>query len=214
MKHVAKRPAAPALRKGAATRHRVIQQTAPVFNTKGLSGSALSDLMEATGLQKGGLYRHFASKEELALEALNYSLELVEQARFGDLDPTAPGVDQLQTFARNFIERPSPLPGGCPILNTSVEHDDGNPSLRQAAQKAVLRWLSRLADIVRAGQSKGEIRRSVPPAELATMLLAALEGAVAISRLAPHAGARDAVGRQLAQWLEGFRTGRASPVPA
>jgi len=31
--------------------------------------------MEATGLQKGGLYRHFDSKEELAQEAFDYAWE-------------------------------------------------------------------------------------------------------------------------------------------
>jgi len=29
--------------------------------------------MEATGLEKGGIYRHFASKQQLASEAFDYA---------------------------------------------------------------------------------------------------------------------------------------------
>jgi TetR/AcrR family transcriptional regulator, transcriptional repressor for nem operon len=47
------------MRKGEQTRHAIIRKAAPIFNQKGYEGAALSDLMEATGLEKGGIYRHF-----------------------------------------------------------------------------------------------------------------------------------------------------------
>src|ERR1700743_3353151 len=52
--------------RGEATRRRIVKQSAAVFNRRGYSGTSMSELMEATGLEKGGLYRHFASKEDLA----------------------------------------------------------------------------------------------------------------------------------------------------
>src|SRR5580704_4083396 len=51
--------------KGEQTRQEIIRKAAPIFNQKGYSGTALSDLMRATGLGKGGIYRHFESKQEL-----------------------------------------------------------------------------------------------------------------------------------------------------
>jgi len=42
-------------------------------NERGLEGTSLADLMEATGLEKGGIYRHFPSKEAVALEAFEYA---------------------------------------------------------------------------------------------------------------------------------------------
>ena len=48
-----------------------MEAAAPIFNQHGYEGSSLNDLMEATGLKKGGIYRHFASKEELAAEAFD-----------------------------------------------------------------------------------------------------------------------------------------------
>ena len=51
------------------TKENIVKQAAALFNQKGYSGSSISDIMQATGLQKGGIYNHFNSKEELALEA-------------------------------------------------------------------------------------------------------------------------------------------------
>ncbi len=45
------------MRKGEQTRQEIIRKAAPIFNQKGYSGAALSDLMRATGLKKGGIYR-------------------------------------------------------------------------------------------------------------------------------------------------------------
>ena len=56
-------------RKKEQTRQRIVAEAAPVFNQRGYAGSSLADLMKATGLEKGGIYRHFSSKEELAGEA-------------------------------------------------------------------------------------------------------------------------------------------------
>ena len=42
------------VRKGEETRQEIIRKAAPIFNRKGYSGAALSDLMQATGLEKGG----------------------------------------------------------------------------------------------------------------------------------------------------------------
>ena len=41
------------MRKGEKTRHDIIRKAAPLFNQKGYESAALSDLMQATGLEKG-----------------------------------------------------------------------------------------------------------------------------------------------------------------
>ena len=54
--------------KGEQTRRRIVEGAAPILNKRGYEGASLNDLMEATGLKKGGVYHHFSSKEELAAE--------------------------------------------------------------------------------------------------------------------------------------------------
>ena len=57
--------------KGEQTRERILARSAQLFNRQGYSGSSLSDIMRETGLEKGGIYNHFSSKEQLALEAFD-----------------------------------------------------------------------------------------------------------------------------------------------
>jgi TetR/AcrR family transcriptional repressor of nem operon len=64
------------MRKGEQTRQEIIRKAAPIFNQKGYSGAALSDLMRATGLEKGGIYRHFESKQELAGDAFDHAWKI------------------------------------------------------------------------------------------------------------------------------------------
>ena len=56
--------------KGEETRERIVAQAAVLFNQRGVEGTSISDLMEATGLEKGGIYRHFP-KEAVAVERLH-----------------------------------------------------------------------------------------------------------------------------------------------
>src|SRR5215831_21209308 len=98
--------------KGELTRKRIVEAAAPIFNQHGYAGSSLNALMEATGLKKGGIYRHFSGKEELAAEAFDYTWEAAWKARLLHVDEKANGIDKLKQLIANFVERRSPVPGG------------------------------------------------------------------------------------------------------
>jgi TetR/AcrR family transcriptional regulator, transcriptional repressor for nem operon len=171
------------MRKGLQTRQDIIRKAAPIFNQRGYEGAALSDLMKATGLEKGGIYRHFDSKEQLAAEAFDYAWRETLHARIHDLDAIPNAVDRLKRLLTNFVERRGVIPGGCPLLNTAIDTDDGNFVLRERARKALRSWRDYLASIVRAGIKARQIRPGIDPAELATLIIAALEGAVMVYRM-------------------------------
>src|SRR6202167_5973681 len=118
------------MRKGEQTRLEIIRKAAPIFNQKGYDGAALSDLMEATGLEKGGIYRHFDSKEQLAAVAFEYAWQAALGTRMRDLESISDSIEWLRQFITNFVQRRSTVPGGCPLFNTAVDADDGNPVLR------------------------------------------------------------------------------------
>src|SRR5712671_5604926 len=135
--------------KGEQTRRKIVEAAAPIFNQRGYEGSSLNDLMAATALKKGGIYRHFTSKEELAAEAFDYTWEAAWHARMLHVDTQPTGVGRLKQLIANFVEYRSPVAGGCPILNTAIDADDGNSILRARVTKALRSWLSRLQSIVR-----------------------------------------------------------------
>ena len=170
--------------KGQQTRRDIVRKAARLFNQKGFAGTSMSDLMAATGLQKGGLYRHFESKELLAQQAFDYAWEKAVNGRLDGLDEVPDAVGRLKGMIANFInKREGLVAGGCPLMNTAIESDDGNTVLRARARKALASWTDRVAAIVRDGITKGEIDASVDPQEFADVFVGVLEGALMISRL-------------------------------
>jgi len=191
--------------KGDETRRRIVTKAATLFNQRGYEGSSMAELMEATGLEKGGIYRHFSSKEELAAEAFDYAWQEAVNARTHDLDSISNSVDRLKQFVANFVERRPSVPGGCPLLNTTIDADDGNPVLRKRARRALDGWLNDLSAIVGGGIKRKEIRREVNPKTLAALIIASLEGALMISRLERNDEALRAVQAHLENYLESER---------
>ncbi|MGA2961618.1 MAG: TetR/AcrR family transcriptional regulator [Candidatus Korobacteraceae bacterium] len=187
---------------GQETRKRLVETAAGIFNTRGYSGTAVSDLMAATGLQKGGIYRHFESKEQLAVEAFDYAFEMAVRARFQDFDRLTSPLQQLRHFIRNFVHRRSPIPGGCPMVNTAVENDDGNPVLKQRARQAVNVFVDRLVDTIERGIEQGEIKRDTDARTFALLLFSALEGALVVSRLQGSFKPLEAVALTLERYLD------------
>ena len=188
--------------KGEQTRKKIVEAAAPIFNRRGYEGSSLNDLMEATGLKKGGIYRHFSSKEELAAEAFDYTWEAAWNARLLHVDEKANGIEKLKQLIANFIDYRSPVAGGCPILNTAIDADDGNPVLRARVAKALRSWLSRLQIMVQQAQEHGETRSGVDPKLVATLIVASLEGALMMSRLQRNDEALRRVQSHLNGYLE------------
>jgi TetR/AcrR family transcriptional regulator, transcriptional repressor for nem operon len=191
------------VRKGEQTRQEIIRKAAPIFNQKGYDGTALSDLMRATGLEKGGIYRHFESKQELAGDAFDYAWKLAMDRRFEGTEHIPNTVDRLKQIVRNFRDRRTGLvPGGCPLLNTAIDSDDGNPKLRAKARVALSSWLDRMESIAEDGQRRGEIRSDVDPGKLATLIASTLEGSHMMSRLQKNEQPRDLAVRHLEEYLE------------
>ena len=203
------------MRKGEQTRQEIIRKAAPIFNQKGYDGAALSDLMRATGLEKGGIYRHFESKQELAGDAFDHAWKIAMDTRFEGTDEIPNTVDRLKQIVRNFRDRRTGLvPGGCPLLNTAIDSDDGNPQLREKARKALSSWLERLRKIVEEGQRRGEIRGDVDSSELATLIVSTLEGSLMVSRLQRQDAPRGLACLHLEEYLETSVRAKESKKPA
>ena len=169
--------------KGEQTRQAIIEKAAPLLNQRGFAGCSMADIMEATGLEKGGLYRHFSSKEELAAEVFRYAMQTAFDARSIGDQPRLNAVAKLRLMVQRFVSVPSPLPGGCPLLNAAIDTDDGNPTLRTLVQDALAKWKARIRKIVQNGINDGQISPSVDAHSVANLIISTLEGALMIVRL-------------------------------
>ena len=193
------------MRKGELTRERIIAEAASVFNRQGFAGCSMQDVMEATGLEKGGLYRHFRSKEELAVESFRYALAQAVKLRTDKLDRSHGAVEHLRSIVKRFVESPSPVPGGCPLMNTAIDADDGNTVLRAMAKNALSDWRARLCGVIEEGISNGQIAPETQPRRVSNAIIATLEGALMMSRLEGRKTALRDAQITLDSLLEGIR---------
>ena len=174
--------------KGERTRQRVIESAAPVFNQRGYWGSSLRNLMEATGLEKGGIYNHFRSKDELAAAAFEHNVErigsMIRAALSSAGRSSGARLRAVLDVYRRFAA--SPMPGGCPILNAAVETDDTHPSLRALVRSAMERLrVETVERIVVRGVERGELSlpAGVTPSAVATVFVSTIEGALMLGQL-------------------------------
>lgn len=170
--------------KGEQTRQQIIKEAATVFNQRGYSGCSISDVMSSTGLQKGGIYRHFQSKEELALAAFDFAQQQSTQRLEAAIQAESHAVQQLLAFVRAFqqVTLQPPVPGGCPILNTIVDSDDGDPALRDRVRAVVTHWETLLQQVVDQGKAAGTIQAAVNPHAVAALIISNLEGGILLAR--------------------------------
>lgn len=183
------------IRKGKVTREMIVEKAAALFNSRGYFGASMSDLMAATGLEKGGIYNHFSSKDELALEAFDYAVKVNGQIVFCEVAKHSNSIDQLCAFVQKFgtLGDESPIPGGCPLLNSAIECDDAHPEMKERVQKSIQVVLRKLESIIKKGVHKGEINPDIDAAEEAKLIFASIEGAIMLSRLFEDAATMQSV---------------------
>ncbi len=193
--------------KGQQTRDHIIATAAPIFNVAGFAGASLSAIQEATGLERGGLYRHFENKDALALAAFDYAVRVLE-ARYDNAQAgQKSALERLHasiTVVAESVHAPA-IRGGCPILNTAIEADDTHAALRKRAASAMKSWQARLAQLVTNGVATGELLPSTDPRAIAAILTSALEGAIMTTALLRDYGQMGAVAQHLHTFVDGLR---------
>jgi len=172
------------MNKGELTRSNIIEKAAALFNSRGFAGTSLSDLMEYTGLKKGGIYNHFKSKEEILIEAFDFAVKGVEQKITDAVKTETTQIGKLKKIIEFFRDYPvNPVvKGGCPILNSIVYADNTLPQLKQRVRHVVDHLMGTFETLVAAGIKAKEVKRTVDPKKTAILILSTLEGGVAISR--------------------------------
>lgn len=168
------------------TKQFIIEKVAPVFNKKGLAGTSLSDLTEATGLTKGSIYGNFTNKDEVAVEAFKYNLAVITNSFFEEISrSTLSPLEKLHSFPKSYQIRYESviMMGGCPILNMAADADDTHPELKKMVQDVVLKIEKSLVTLVKEGISKKQIKPDTKPNKIAEIMISLVEGGFMMAKL-------------------------------
>ena len=187
------------------TRTRMLEATARLLQHRGYYGTALSDILEASGAPRGSLYFHFpGGKDQLVIEATR--LAVAETSRFlrATLDEAAEPGEGVRRFfaAAGTLLIESDFSFGCPVAPVILDAPDALPELAEVCREAFEEWV---------GLFRVRFESAGIPAEraerLALLVEAAMEGLLLIARARRDRAALDLVAEELAAQV-------AAAVPA
>lgn len=181
------------------TRDRMITSAALLIRERGAHSTAIADVLAHSGAPRGSAYHYFpGGRAQLLCEAVDYASDFVATA----ISSADTGVAMLDTAVRFYRESllDSDYRAGCPVLAVAVEA--GHPDSRTAAavERAGVAF-DRWQELIAARLVDDGIART-RAAELATLTIAGLEGALVLARTARDVAPLDAVHRQLRELLK------------
>ncbi|MEL6256741.1 MAG: TetR/AcrR family transcriptional regulator [Bacteroidota bacterium] len=171
-------------RNAARTKQEIIAKSAPVFNVHGYAGTKMQMLVDATGFQMGGIYRHFETKMDLAKAVFQYTYEHQVMPNL-QVEETLNPKEKILAILENYkqmIIKPK-IAGGCPLLNSSTEVDDTDEAFRQLTQDSVDQVLGIMEGILEEGKTSGHILPGIDSQKEAEFIFATVEGTIMLRSL-------------------------------
>lgn len=159
----------------------VLERALEAFWRRGFDATSVSDLLAATGLAKGSLYKAFGDKRSLMLRALERYLERsYGHVRATLLDAPSAG-EGIEAWLHRVADRATqPESKGCFAVNCTVQtapHDSEVRALIVAHRERMLRLFE---DVIARGIERGELREGVRP-EVAARLVGTLVNGLQVS---------------------------------
>jgi AcrR family transcriptional regulator len=171
----------------------IVQVATALFAARGIDGVSMRDIAQAAGVREAAIYRHFASKDELAREIFLswYGWYCTELQR--TVNGSAGALEQLREIVRHEFAA---------VTNHSdafVYFCENEARFVPDLPPGVISVRRSFTAFIKAGQARGEVRMASPEL-LADMLSGAL-CAVALTWL--HTGRRKKLEAQVEEVVEG-----------
>jgi AcrR family transcriptional regulator len=162
-------------------RQRILDAAIAVFERDGFPRASMSSIASEAGLSAGGLYVHFASKEELFLASFAALVENEEQA-LQQAILASPSTVQAMSLAVDYVsrlaaraERDFRGAGGNFLLHAWATADE-NPSLRATLARRREQASALARTIIDAAIERGELRDDLDVDGLALAATSVLDG--------------------------------------
>ncbi|PGZ06591.1 TetR family transcriptional regulator [Bacillus cereus] len=166
-------------------KNKIIDTSLLLFNTQGIANTSIQDIMTATDLPKGAIYRRFKSKDEIVLAAFDKGGEIMWKHFHEAMEHKEKSIDKIIAIFlvyRDAANNP-PITGGCPLLNSAIESTGVFPELQKAAAKGYNNTILLIGSLIEEGIEKQEFKEDVDVLSLASFLASSMEGAIMASRV-------------------------------
>jgi TetR/AcrR family transcriptional repressor of nem operon len=191
--------------KGATTRDQILDAAARLIHLRGYHCTSLDDVLRESGVGKGNFYYYFKSKEELGYAIIDRVMEafIVRTLEPVFVDTSADPVVQIHAFLDRVLEnqRQRNCVGGCPIGNLALELSDVHEGFRQRLAEIFDVWRSTLTEALGRCPAGDPALADFDPSTVAQFLVAALEGAILLTKVTKDIAIMERCVEQLKQHL-------------
>lgn len=155
----------------------LIQVLTNVFRTRGYEGASLSEISEATGLEKASLYHRFpGGKEEMVAAVIRRMGQWFQDSVFAVLQGPGKPAQKVGRVAQNL--RGLYVDGSKSCVLDTLSLPGGGPPLREAVREALKAWLQAFTGVAHeAGASRAEARARAEQA------IVEIEGSLVLARV-------------------------------
>jgi AcrR family transcriptional regulator len=169
--------------KGAQTRQNIIKKSLRLFCVKGYYNTSINDILQATGLTKGGLYGHFPSKEDIWYAVYDEALIIWKAVIFKGIDPGAKPLERIQALIENDIRNKlgnNVFEGGCFFHSMLVELSGQSDAMRDCLLKGFAQLAGLLCAWLEQADQQGMLKADLNFKEIANYIIVSLNGAAAL----------------------------------
>jgi AcrR family transcriptional regulator len=154
--------------KGEQTKAAILDEASELASRLGLGGLTIGTLATASKLSKSGLYAHFASKESLQVEVLQYARDQFTDHVMRPTVKTPRGEPRLRAFFENWLAwQAGRFVGGCIFVDAASEFDDQEGPVRDELVRAERDKLESVALVVGTAIAEGHFQPDVDAAQFA-----------------------------------------------
>ncbi len=187
-------------------RNELTRQAARLFAERGYHGTSIGDLAEAMGVQKGSLYAHINSKQDLLYETMREGADAFHAA-LDALPEHAPVTERIRLALRGHLRVVAEQLDVATVFIREWRYLEGDRRDEIVAERR--RYEERVRALFREGREVGELRTDLDDATAALLMLSAANWAY--TWLRPGRDTDDLADRFYALLVDGMR-GYATPA--
>jgi AcrR family transcriptional regulator len=167
--------------KGARTRARIVEAAAALIHEHGVAGTTLEDVKVAAEVSGSQMYHYFPDKNELVQAVIDYQAETIVTQQRHALT-SANGVEAWRDMVISEAQRTEGK-GGCPLGSLGGQLAESDPEARSLIAAGFEQWAAAISDGLRSRHADGKLPSDIDPEDLATTLLATLQGGLLLAQV-------------------------------
>ncbi|GAB2519162.1 TetR/AcrR family transcriptional regulator [Nocardia heshunensis] len=167
--------------KGARTRARIVEAAAVLIHERGVAGTTLEDVKVAAEVSGSQLYHYFADKNALVQAVIDYQADTIVERNTHVLG-SANGIEAWRNMVIAAARRTQAI-GGCQLGSLGGQLAESDSEARALIAAGFDRWAAAISDGLRTLHADGKLPPDIDPDDLATTLLAALQGGLLLAQV-------------------------------